>query len=43
VESAILFDVGKNKDMLKNIVTVCSLLSEKRIKERNNWNDRKLN
>ena len=43
VESAILFDVGKNKDMLKNIVTVCSLAErKKRIKERNNWNDKEI-
>lgn len=43
VESAILFDVGKDKEMLKNIVTDCSLTErKKRLKKRNNWNDKEI-
>lgn len=40
VETAILFETGKNKDMFKNIVTVCGLEERKRrIKKRNNWSE----
>ena len=44
VETAILFETGKNKDMVKNIVTVCEIDErKKRIKKRNNLTDKEIN
>jgi dephospho-CoA kinase len=44
VETAILFETGKNKDMFKNIGVVCGLTERKRrIKKRNNWSDEEIN
>jgi dephospho-CoA kinase len=43
VESAILFDIGKNKDIPKIIATVCNLDErKKRIKIRNNWSEKEI-
>ena len=40
VETAILFETGKDKDMVKNIVTVCGLIERRRrIKRRSGWSD----
>lgn len=43
VESAILFDLGKEKDMPNIIATVCDLDErKKRIKARNKWSEREI-
>jgi dephospho-CoA kinase len=43
VETAILFETGKNKNMVRNIATVCGLVErKKRIKKRNNWSEKEI-
>jgi dephospho-CoA kinase len=44
VESAILVDIGKDKEILNIIVTVCDLEErKKRLRERNGWSDEEIN
>jgi dephospho-CoA kinase len=44
VESAIFFEIGKDKDINKVILVNCDLDKQKnRIKKRNNWSDKQIN
>jgi len=44
VESAIFFEIGKEKDIDKVILVTCDLDKQKiRIKKRNNWSDEQIN